>query len=212
MLARRSLRAITLDAFGTLLELEDPLRPLGAALAARGVTRGPDEIARAFEAEVAHYLPRSWTGRDEESLLTLRRECAGVFLDELSADLDPDAFVEPFVRSLVFRAMPGTKSALEQLQGAGFRLACVSNWDYLLPSHISRAGLAGVFETVVSSAEAGASKPDPRIFQVALERLGVTPGQALHVGDQTADREGARAAGLRFEPPPVVTLPERLGL
>ena len=45
-----------------------------------------------------------------------------------------------------------------------------------------------------------ARKPDPRIFLLTLERLGVNPGQALHVGDDEVDRDGAVAAGLALSP------------
>ncbi len=51
-----------------------------------------------------------------------------------------------------------------------------------------------------------------RIFRVALERLGVRPEEAVHVGNEEADRLGALAAGLAFEPVPLATLPDRLGL
>jgi HAD superfamily hydrolase (TIGR01549 family) len=64
----------------------------------------------------------------------------------------------------------------------------------------------------VSSAEAGAEKPDPRAFAKAVDRLGVRAERALHVGDDEADQAGAAAAGLAFEPAPLATLPARLGL
>jgi putative hydrolase of the HAD superfamily len=88
----------------------------------------------------------------------------------------------------------------------------VSNWDASLEDQLDRAGIGRFFTAVVSSAEAGAAKPDPGVFAVALERLGVEPGRALHIGDTEADSEGAAAAGLAFEPVPLATLPERLGL
>ena len=56
---------------------------------------------------------------------------------------------------------------------------------------------------VVTSAEAGAPKPDPAIFRLALTRLGVSPERALHVGDSPADEEGAHAAGMQFRPAPL---------
>jgi putative hydrolase of the HAD superfamily len=108
--------------------------------------------------------------------------------------------------------VPGAGAALGRLRDAGLALACVSNWDVSLAPHLERAGLHDLFAEVVSSAEAGAAKPDPAVFAVALGRLGVPPARALHVGDGDADREGAAAAGLAFEPVPLATLPERLGL
>jgi FMN phosphatase YigB (HAD superfamily) len=203
---------VTIDGFGTLLALEDPVPPLRAALAARGIHRERDAVERAFAAEAAHYVPRSWRGRDEPSLAALRRGCVRIFLRELEADLDPGAFVAPFIASIRFRAVDGARETLERLRRGGLRLACVANWDYLLPGHLAGAGLATGLDAIVSSAEAGAPKPDPRIFRLALDRLGIPARRAVHVGDEEVDREGARAAGLAFEPTPLVTLPERLGL
>lgn len=210
MSRRAALEAVTIDAFGTLVELVDPVEPLRDGLAARGVERGPAEVAEAFAAEVAYYLPRAHEGRDAPSLAALRRDSAGVFLAALEAPLDPDDFAPAFVGALAFRPLPGVVRALTELGARGLRLACVSNWDISLGEALAAAGLAARLDAVVSSAEAGAPKPDPRPFRLALARLGVEPEQALHVGDGAVDREGAAAAGLAFAPPPLSTLPGRM--
>jgi HAD superfamily hydrolase (TIGR01509 family) len=207
-----SFDAVTVDAMGTLVELDDPTPRLQQALAESGVARELDVVAAAFAAEVAYYLPRTLEGRDEASLADLGRRCTAVFLDHADAGLDARAFAPAFLASIVFRPLTGARHALERLRQAGLALACVSNWDVSLRSQLGRAGLGGLFDTVVSSAEAGAAKPDPVVFRLALDRLGVPPARALHVGDGDADREGAAAAGLVFEPTPLATLPERLGL
>ena len=206
------LDAITVDAFGTLVELGEPYERLRTALAERGVERDRETVAKAFAAEVAYYLPRAHEGSDAESLAHLRRDCAAVFLDAAGVSLDPDEFAAAYVASLGFRPLPGSESALERLQAAGLVLACVSNWDVSLPDQLAGIGLARLFAAVVSSAEAGAPKPDPRPFELALAKVGVEPGRALHVGDSDADRDGAAEAGLAFEPAPLATLPARLGL
>lgn len=204
--------AVTVDAFGTLLLLEDPSEPLREALARHGVDRGHNEVKAAFRAEAAYYRPRSLEGRDEQSLAELRSRCVRVFLDHLAADLDADAFVPAFVESIVFRVADGGVEALELLRAAGLSLACVANWDVSLHDHLGSLGLAARFAAVLPSAEAGAEKPDPAIFHAALGRLGVAPSRALHIGDEAVDRDGAAAAGLHFELAPLATLPERLGL
>jgi putative hydrolase of the HAD superfamily len=204
--------AVTVDAFGTLVELGEPYDRLGDALAERGVERRRADVARAFGAEVAYYLPRAHEGRDADTLWRLRRDCACVFLSELGAGLDPVEFAPAFVGALEFRVLPGAAGALERLRTAGLTLACVGNWDVSLPEHLEGVGLAGFFAAVISSADAGAPKPDPRPFRLALARVGVEAGRALHVGDSNADRDGALAAGLAFEPAPLATLPARLGL
>lgn len=212
MSSAEALDAITVDAFGTLLLLEDPSERLRAALAERGVGRRRDEVTAAFRAEAAYYRPRSLEGRDEQALAALRGRCVRVFLDHLGVDIAADTFVPAFIDSIVFRIAEGGVETLELLRAAGISLACVANWDVSLHDHLDRLGLTWRFAAILPSAEAGAEKPDPAIFHAALARLGVEPARALHIGDEDVDRVGAAAAGLRFEPAPLATLPERLGL
>jgi HAD superfamily hydrolase (TIGR01509 family) len=74
----------------------------------------------------------------------------------------------------------------------------VSNFDHRLPAVLEALGLAPLLDVVVLPADAGAAKPDPRIFQLALARLGVAAAEALYVGDDAEDDvAGATAAGLR---------------
>src|SRR5690606_38984118 len=81
---------------------------------------------------------------------------------------------------------------------AGVRTVCVSNWDISLPEVLARVGLAELLDGVVSSAGTGARKPDPAIFERALELASCSPEEALHVGDTAAeDIAGAHAAGIR---------------
>jgi putative hydrolase of the HAD superfamily len=197
------LDALTIDAFGTLVELRDPVGPLDRALRSRGVEREPDAIAAAFNAEAEYYVPRSATGRDEASLALLRRDCAAVFLDALDAPLDPAAFAVPYVEALEFAPLPGALEAVRALRRRGLALAVVSNWDAGLAEHLDRLGIGALVDAVVTSAEAGAAKPDPAVFELALDRLRVARERALHVGDSESDEEGARAAGLRFAPAPL---------
>ncbi len=188
--------AVTIDAYGTLVELVDPVPALQAALAERGVDRDPDQVQAAFHAEVAYYRPRSVEGRDAESLAALRRDCAGVFLREAGAELDPAEFTQAFVDSLVFHPVAGAVEAVERFAAQGLALAVVSNWDVGLYEKLGSLGSR--FACVVTSAEVGAPKPDPAVFLTALERLGVAADRALHIGDEPGDEDGARAAGMRF--------------
>jgi putative hydrolase of the HAD superfamily len=204
------LEAVTVDGFGTLLELGDPIAPLEEALRKHGVERSPADVRRAFEAEAAHYRVHAHHGRDGETLASLRRECVAVFLGELGAPLAPESFVDAFLASLVFRPAPGSAQALATLRSHGLKLAVVSNWDCSLPAWLDALGLGSDFQVVVTSAEAGIPKPDPRAFGIALERLGVTPERALHVGDEPADEEGAEAAGMHFAPAPLAAAVEAL--
>ena len=56
--------------------------------------------------------------------------------------------------------------------------------------------MADAFDTLIISAEVGLMKPDPRIFQIALQSLGVQPAEAVFVDDFPHNVEGARAVGM----------------
>lgn len=127
------------------------------------------------------------------------------FLERLCEHLDVPA-PSPFAASELFHRFgradawevyPEVPATLVALKRLGLRLAVVSNWDDRLPPLLDALGLGRSFDAVVYSAAVGIEKPDPRIFLLALERLGVAPEDAVHVGDSTReDVEGALAAGM----------------
>jgi putative hydrolase of the HAD superfamily len=94
--------------------------------------------------------------------------------------------------------LPGVVPALEALRTAGLRLVVVSNSEGTLERLLEAIGLAPHFDAIVDSWVVGITKPDPRIFHLALERVGVAAGEAVMVGDSlAADIGGATAAGVR---------------
>jgi putative hydrolase of the HAD superfamily len=96
-----------------------------------------------------------------------------------------------------WRPYPDVVPAVRAMRAAGVRTGIISNWDTRLPSLIEGLGLGALFDAVISSADVGLRKPDPRIFALACERLDVEPGEAVHVGDHHyADVLGARAVGI----------------
>lgn len=199
-----ALDAVTLDAYGTLVELDDHVARLRQALAEAGVERDGHAVEQAFLVEVEHYSRHKCEGRDAATLAALRRDCARVFVDALGTDLD---FTDGLMRAIAFRPLPGVLDALAALRDRGLALAVVSNWDCSLGGRLREAGIE--LDVAVSCAEAGAAKPDPAIFGVALERLGIEPGRTLHVGDTAEDEDGARAAGLHFTPAPLAAVVAR---
>jgi putative hydrolase of the HAD superfamily len=204
------LEAVTVDGFGTLVELESPVLPLVQALEDSGVARPPAEVERAFAAEASHYRLHAHHARDDETLASLRRDCVAVFLRGLAAPIEPDEFVDSFLAALVFRPAAGAAPAIEAMRSRGLKLAVVSNWDCSLAGRLEELQLLEHFDAVVTSAEAGVPKPDPRVFRLALDRLGAPASRALHVGDEEADERGAIAAGMHFAPAPLSAAVETL--
>lgn len=89
------------------------------------------------------------------------------------------------------------RPAFERLRAQGVRIGLISNWDTRLAGLMDGLGVAGLLDTVVSSAEVGLRKPDPRIFELACGRLDVDAAACAHVGDHLyADVLGARTAGM----------------
>lgn len=90
-------------------------------------------------------------------------------------------------------------AALQALASAGFRLGVVTNGpEQLQHSKLQSMELMGYFHAVVCADTAGAGKPQPRIFEVAAQRMGVDPADCWHVGDQvSADAVGAVASRMR---------------
>jgi HAD superfamily hydrolase (TIGR01509 family) len=102
------------------------------------------------------------------------------------------------VHNLWERVPDGVVPALERLRARVPRLVVVSNANGRLHVMMERLGLARFFDVMLDSHLEGVEKPDPRLFELALERAGGHPETTLHVGDfYWIDVQGARAAGLR---------------
>lgn len=182
-------KAVLVDALGTILWMDAPWNHAPPRL-----TDGLDQaqIEAAFVAEISYYRAHIADGRDAEGLADLRRRCARI----LGEGLGREVSVAEMMSTLRFEPFDETREALGVLGRRGMRLACVSNWDCSLPDVLAELGLASSFELVVTSASAGAAKPDPAIFEAALSELGCEASEVLHVGDSPEDVTGARAAGI----------------
>jgi len=89
------------------------------------------------------------------------------------------------------------RPAFERLRDRGLTVGIISNWDSRLVRLLQGLGLRDVLADIVSSADVGLHKPDPRIFELACSRIGVAPEHAAHIGDHHyADFLGASALGM----------------
>jgi putative hydrolase of the HAD superfamily len=189
-------RALLLDAFGTLITVDQPAERLRASLAARlGTEIAPERAEMAMRAEMRHYQENCLQASDAESLAKLRRECAAIVMDRCGVKAPEEPALAVLSDAVVIRAYDDAPPALEMARRRGLATAVVSNGDCSMPSLLERAGLH--VDVVVDSATAGAAKPDPVIFRRALHLLDVAAAEALHVGDhEEIDGDGARAAGI----------------
>lgn len=190
------------DALGTLVSLESPWPLLAGTLASRyGIDISQDEAREAMRTEMTYYLEHHTKGRDPASLAELRARCASILgeaLPQVAGRLNQEELTDVLLESLRFVPFPDAATSLGSLRALGIRTAVVSNWDCSLGGLLGGLGLGGLLDGVVTSAEAGFRKPDPRIFDSALEVVGCGPERAIFVGDSVdIDVAGGRAAGIR---------------
>jgi 2-haloacid dehalogenase len=93
-------------------------------------------------------------------------------------------------------AYPDAAPALRRLRGQGARTAILSNGEpRMLGDAVRAAGLADLLDAVLSAEEVGVFKPDPRVYQLAADRLGAAPGEILFVSSNAWDAYGALSFG-----------------
>jgi putative hydrolase of the HAD superfamily len=146
--------------------------------------------------------------REDDTFWTSEDETSGVWVGMYSLlcrklDIHEDA--EELARKVYdrfgdpghWRAYDDVRPAFERIRERGMAIGIISNWDRRLEGVLRGLELGGMIDTVVSSAVVGLRKPDPRIFELACERLGVEPAEAVHVGDHHyADILGATSVGM----------------
>jgi putative hydrolase of the HAD superfamily len=200
-------------------------RPVAVLLDVGGVFLLPehDRIAGAFERagcplavaglDDAHYRGAAAFGVDLDAeadwpgcwrrYLEAYAEACGVATadrDELHRHLDSE-FADA---ALWLREVPGCRDGLAALAASGTRLGIISNADGLIGARLAERELLQVgpgigveVECVIDSGAVGVMKPDPRIFELALDALALPAEQCWYVGDMPGiDVVGARRAGL----------------
>jgi HAD superfamily hydrolase (TIGR01509 family) len=195
-------RAVLFDFDNTLVDYsaaeEEALR---LALSGCGILRGEEDwlaFRACFEPASLHYwLKRDAYTAEEMTYLTFRdalRQFTG--RDDAARKL-ADLYWERFCSLCRFE--PGARDVLDHLSGR-YRLGIVTNGLAAAQRRrLAACGIAGRFQAVVISDEVGCRKPDPRVFEIALDLLGVRPAETLFVGDSVSDDyEGAKNAGIPF--------------
>ena len=197
-------KAVLLDVGGVFLVPSHDV--IQGAFARGGVTADEDLLdrahyagARAFPADdVELDWPKRWRDYLDGYMTEVgtpddQREEVHEHLDNEFADA-----------ALWLRELPGARDGLRALAATGVRLGIISNADGLIGQRLAELeilqvgpGIGVPVECVIDSGAVGVMKPDPRIFHLALDAMGIEAGDAWYVGDMPGiDVVGARAAGL----------------
>jgi putative hydrolase of the HAD superfamily len=121
-------------------------------------------------------------------------------LDELGIPFEPSVaglIYATFTDLANYRLFDDVLPTLERLEAARLRLGVVSNFEEWLERLLEALHVTRYFDVRVISGVEGVEKPDPKIFRLALERIGVEPEEAVYVGDSVHfDVEPATAVGM----------------
>ncbi len=202
-----TIRAVFFDAGNTLLLPHPSVEEVCAqVLAGSGYHPSPEDLRRGLERAERYYEERYWSDdtfwASEEEAAAMWSEMYALAVAEAGVEEDAARglgrkLYDEFGRGDRWALYPDVLPAMERLRDMGMRMGIISNWDVRLPGLCHHLGLSPYLEFVISSANLGRIKPEASIFRLALERVGVAPWEAVHVGDHYyADVMGARAAGI----------------
>lgn len=191
------IRTVFFDVGGTLIRPNPSVGTIYSDVARQhGVSISADELDQRFRQAwknqklKSHLVDKKWWEAVVRHVFKdAMFEDFGAFFLELYAEFDTASRWEVF---------PDVHPALTKLKEKGLRLVIASNWDERLPGLLKNLALNSYFEKQFISFQMGIAKPSPLFFQQALQTLGETPIQAMHVGDdEVEDISCAESAGLR---------------
>lgn len=190
---------LLLDADGTLFDYD---RAEAVALESAFV-----HFQLGFQAEYAQVYRRInkeiWLAyeRGEISQQRLRARRFGLLFEAIDVDLDPVVFSEKYLAYLAEGTylIEGAEKVVQSLHDRGVGLVLITNGMQEVQRHrVAKSAIGGYFADLVVSGEVGVFKPDRRIFEIALERMGSPKNEdVLIVGDSlTSDIRGGNVAGI----------------
>lgn len=200
------LRALFLDAAGTLIEPAESVAAVYARYAAaHGIPLDTARITAAFGELFSSTGHPEWAahpqGDDAERewwrqlvSATLNR-AAGRELDSDTVAACFEALFAHYADPAAWQVFPEVPEMQASARAAGFQLAVVSNFDRRLHGILAGHGLH--FDAVITSADARSRKPESAIFETALAAFHVDAAEVLHAGDSaSADLAGAARLGI----------------
>jgi len=191
------IRAVFFDVGGTLIH---PWPSVGAVYARVGEQFGINASAEAME----QVFRSAWKEAKRGSRTTSDREWWRSLVNRAVASLGRsaptgyfEALYEAFAQPEAWRLYPDVLDTLRAARLRGVHCGVISNWDERLRPLLNRLGLTAHFDSLTISCEAGAEKPAPAVFQIALRAAGAQVEETVHVGDSLAeDVQGAEAVGM----------------
>ncbi|MEM2887935.1 MAG: HAD-IA family hydrolase [Candidatus Bathyarchaeia archaeon] len=193
-----AIKAVLFDLGGTLVKTASTLTIFNRILAKHGVQVQTTVDEKIFNEVFQEMSEKYWMEYEKfwqtYNIRILRKLGIQSNLEELADIIDKEWWTHAELS-----LYPDVKDTILMLRRKGLKLGIVSNGLRKdIKEILLRVSLTGKFDVTVGVDDAGASKPDKRIFQRALNELTVSPNEAIFVGDNLeADYKGAENAGLK---------------
>jgi putative hydrolase of the HAD superfamily len=207
--APQAIRTIFFDAGYTLLRpspsvieiCQEVCRKNGLHLDAERLKQA-FHTAEGFFREAAKANPRTWA--DEQTIFRFWAAYYTALLRPLIAEhndhlLDQTVYeiIREFGTHTRWELFPDVLPTLQALEGKGFTLGIISDWEISLARIIQGLDLARYFDCLIISAATRYSKPEPALYDLALRRADAIADYAIHIGDSYIhDVLGARSVGI----------------
>ncbi|MBI4496759.1 MAG: HAD family hydrolase [Chloroflexi bacterium] len=195
-----ALRAVFLDLDDTLCDYRGSVDAAATAIFDQAVRRYPhlsrERLRRHFDHILEDYLAAT-LGQNAPFLSRFERIRQTLLLEQVEDDAFAQELADHYhrLRLDTLTLFPDARATLEALKGRWPLVLVTNGSSDLQRQAIARLGIGGYFAHILVSQEVGADKPNPAIFQRALDAAGCRPHEALHVGDAVrSDVAGARAA------------------
>jgi 2-haloacid dehalogenase len=185
------IKACVFDAYGTLFDVHSAVARLRPRIGERA-----DALSQLWRSKQLEYTwLRAVMGRHADFW-----QVTGDALDYALARTGVDrAMREPLMQAyLALDAYPDVPDMLHRLRAGGLRTSILSNGaPRMLAAAATSAGIAELFDAILSVEEVGIFKPHPKVYQLAIDRLAVPPHQIAFQSSNAWDVCGAAACGLR---------------
>jgi 2-haloacid dehalogenase len=192
MAGMNDIKAFAFDAYGTIFDVFSVTALCEELFPGKG-----SDLARLWRAKQLQYtLLRSLMGRYRD--FWNMTEDGLIFASKsLHLDLTPPARKRLMEAWLSLNLFPDVKPGLTALKKKGLLLSILSNGDRkMLEAALENGGISGLFDDIISAADAGIYKPSPRVYELAPERMKVSSAELGFVSSNSWDISGAASAGL----------------
>jgi len=200
--SRDKIRAVSFDAYGTLIRLDRPFERLAEELRRIGLDVPMDVVTEVFLKEMLYYRNHHLEGKNPETLMGLRLRCADVLFRMLeqegfAAQVSREQRIEVLMGAIRFELYEDALPAVDWCLSQGLTTGVVSNWDCSLPATLKPL-CPREFACMVVSACEGVEKADSDLFLRAARCFNLPPSGIVHIGDEVEnDLLCAGQAGLQ---------------